>query len=527
MERLNYSKISIVLDGFVAFVVLGGIELANGATITVGPGAGCDFDTIQAGIDVASDGDTVLVASGEYVITEPITFRGKAITVKSESGADETTIRMGTPTDINRGSVVVFENGEAIAAVLDGFTITGGRGSLVDSEEAWIWGGGILFNASSGIVRNCTIEQNSADHCGGGLCCVYDSSVAMNNCIISENSATVESGGGVICWDNSSVTMTQCFINRNSAGNSGGGVFCGQISSGTMTACIISDNFATLSAGGVFCYKRSSLAMTDCIVKGNTADHSCGGVKCHKDSSRATLTCCAIIGNTTQKYGGGLVIGGGSATITNCVIATNAAAEEEGGGLFCWNGSATVTNSIFWGNTAPIGPGIWMGKTPTFIVSYSNVAGGKAGVDVQSDSTLTWGEGNIDTDPFFVRIGYWDDNGTRSPSDDVWVDGDYHLRSEAGRWNSDSQTWVQDDVTSPCIDAGDPMSAIGWESFPNGGFVNMGTYGGTSKASKSYFGEPTCETIVAGDINGDGQVNRADLEIMALHWTDDEPLPLP
>jgi hypothetical protein len=68
------------------------------------------------------------------------------------------------------------------------------------------------------------------------------------------------------------------------------------------------------------------------------------------------------------------------------------------------------------------------------------------------------------------------------------------------------------------------MSPIGWELFPNGGFVNMGAYGGTSEASKTYFGEPVCETIVAGDINGDGKVDRADLEIMALHWTDDEPL---
>jgi hypothetical protein len=55
----------------------------------------------------------------------------------------------------------------------------------------------------------------------------------------------------------------------------------------------------------------------------------------------------------------------------------------------------------------------------------------------------------------------------------------------------------------------------------------MGAYGGTTEASKTYFGEPVCETIVAGDINGDGQINRADLEIMALHWTDDVPLPLP
>jgi hypothetical protein len=124
---------------------------------------------------------------------------------------------------------------------------------------------------------------------------------------------------------------------------------------------------------------------------------------------------------------------------------------------------------------------------------------------------LDWSVGSIDADPYFV-----------DPTND-----DFHLMSQTGRWDTESQAWIQDDVTSPCIDAGDPVSPIGWELFPNGGFVNMGAYGGTPEASKSYFCEPIRKTIVAGDINGDVQVNRVDLEIMALHWMDEEPLPLP
>ena len=77
---------------------------------------------------------------------------------------------------------------------------------------------------------------------------------------------------------------------------------------------------------------------------------------------------------------------------------------------------------------------------------------------------------------------------------------------------------IQDDVTSPCIDADDPISAIGLELFPNGGVVNMSTHGGTAKASKSYFGDPVCETIVAGDINGDCRVDFSDVALMAAHW---------
>lgn len=79
------------------------------------------------------------------------------------------------------------------------------------------------------------------------------------------------------------------------------------------------------------------------------------------------------------------------------------------------------------------------------------------------------GEGNISADPSFADP----------------VKGDYHLKSQAGRWDPVCQTWVQDDVTSPCIDAGDPESPVGDEPEPNGGRINMGAYGGTAEASKS------------------------------------------
>jgi hypothetical protein len=133
------------------------------------------------------------------------------------------------------------------------------------------------------------------------------------------------------------------------------------------------------------------------------------------------------------------------------------------------------------------------------------------------------GQGNILDDPCFVTPGYCDPNGTpEKPYDDSWIDGDYHLNSQAGRWDPKSKSWVKDDVTSPCIDAGDPMSPIGYEPFPNGGRINMGAYGGTAEASKSFFGGPVCETIVPGDINGDCKVDFADFSIMVLHWLEDE-----
>ncbi|HCO95732.1 MAG TPA: hypothetical protein DIU00_17590 [Phycisphaerales bacterium] len=63
--------------------------------------------------------------------------------------------------------------------------------------------------------------------------------------------------------------------------------------------------------------------------------------------------------------------------------------------------------------------------------------------------------------------------------------GDYHLKSQAGRWDASGQRWVTDNVTSPCIDTGDPDSPVAFEPYPNGGIINIGTYGGTTEASKS------------------------------------------
>jgi hypothetical protein len=74
----------------VAVTVLVSSSLSEAATLTVALDDTDQYTANQLAFGAAADGDTVLVKPGEYVITEPITFQGKAITVRSDGGAEVT-----------------------------------------------------------------------------------------------------------------------------------------------------------------------------------------------------------------------------------------------------------------------------------------------------------------------------------------------------------------------------------------------------------------------------------------------------
>ncbi len=204
-----------------------------------------DQPTIQAGINVAVDGDTVLVQPGTYV--ENINYNGKLITVASLFlTSQDTTYISQTVIDGNQnGSVVTFESGEDSTAVLTGFTIMNGNSSS---------GGGILCWSSGPSLQNLIITGNSATSSGGGLSCSKESDPSLENVVITDNSAS-DYGGGIYCYVDSGPSLENVTITGNSA-ISGGGIYCSNNSSPFLENVTISANSA-ISGGGIHCSYNS------------------------------------------------------------------------------------------------------------------------------------------------------------------------------------------------------------------------------------------------------------------------------
>ena len=121
----------------------------------------------------------------------------------------------------------------------------------------------------------------------------------------------------------------------------------------------------------------------------------------------------------------------------------------------------------------------------------------------------------------FAQNGYWTLMPELNLLDDnsYWVEGDYHLKSQGWRWTSfsvSSVNWVQDNVTSRCIDAGNPGSPLADElhtipvdsnhDFGENIRINMGAYGGTNQASM-----PPHNWTLSGDLNNDGTIDFTDM----------------
>ena len=427
------------------------------------------YNTLQPALDAAEPGEQIWVAAGIY--TPSVEHGGsgdrfRSFQLRNDVGvyggfdptvgaiawhdrdwiAHEVTLScdIGIPGDSSDNCYHVFYHPRGMnlndSALLDGFTISGGRAAGVGEHGS---GGGMFNDSSSPALAHCTFADNFAI-LGGGM---YNGSGSplLVDCAFAGNVAGGRAGpgfGGGLFTAGGSLTLTRCAFTGNRAYSfksylgDGGGIF----SSGawlTVTDCTFRGNAAAYGHGGGMANVNSSLVLSGCVFEGNSsADLAItygGGGGMYNSGS--TLTVSSTIFRSNQAWGGdgGAMANWNSALIlSNCIFADNSthtgSIPTSGGAVFNTGTSPVFTHCTFYGNSSDSGGAIsatgpasstlvntilW-GNTPDAIdgpasVRYCDVQGGYTGA------------GNLDVDPLVVDV----------------AGGDYHLQTD-----------------SPCIDAG-------------------------------------------------------------------------
>jgi len=273
--------------------------------------------TIQAAINAAVNGDTVIVMPGIYV--GQIDLDGKAITLIGAAGAGSTFIDGG-----GAGPVVTCNSLEGPATVIEGFTIQNGHAAGN--------GGGMFMALASPTINDCLFKNNSGDW-GGGLYAIT-SSPSLDGCTFTDNTASVHGGGAAFKFGNP--TLNECEFSFNAAQLWGGGLLLDDTAAATVTGGVFTGNASVVGAG--LLAKSGSASINTVLFANNVASVHGGGLE-FQFMTAAAVDGCDFAGNSVTVGGGGegggaMWIAATAATISNCDFNTNTA-PFGGGAVYC------------------------------------------------------------------------------------------------------------------------------------------------------------------------------------------------
>jgi len=342
-----------------------------------------DTSSIQAGINSASTGDTVLVSEGTYF--ENISFLGKEITVASKfilegdtSWISKTVIDGSKPVHSDTASVVRMVSGETVNSVLQGFTITGGNGTFYQLHVLMRLGGGIVIYQSGGTILNNVIAGNKikrVDYPGGGGMAAWISRNGDHTIIIRENKITDNKidAGGISNAGGLLLVGGEFYIERNE-------IMFNE-----------ADANGTSMGGGLMWYNMGRTARRNLYISENTISNNTSS-------------------STSMAIGGGLVFGpanGYDARVFNNIITDNFSQFYGGGILFVDGGKyPTLYNNTLFNNEAGVdGNSLGIGGKNSSLIIYNNIIWGKdnkkPNIDFGDSFTgKVWAYHNILKEPF-------------------------------------------------------------------------------------------------------------------------------
>ncbi|USN97865.1 MAG: hypothetical protein H6810_06610 [Phycisphaeraceae bacterium] len=392
-----------------ALVTLLAAVPASADTINVPP-----FGSIQDAIDLAVDGDEVVVACGIYL--QSINFNGKAITVRAAGGGNcgssDATVLLGNGT----GYTVRCVSGEGPDSVLSGFSIPYSNGdggmAIINSSPTitncsfglhetfmptsrWVYLG-VYNEGGSPMITDCSFAGSTFNDVSGTGMRNVNGSPTLINCSISGAGYFYGPSGGIYSTGGH-LTVIDCVFQGNRSSR-GGGLYQGSGGDAMVTGCVFSGNTGQFGGGmGV-----TNGTVTECSFSGNSGYFG-GGMYVY---GNPTVTRCLFSGNADfSDHAGGMEIQG-NPTVTDCIFSGNTSASNTGGMLVY--GDATVSNCTFVGNAGPAAGGLRNGTGSTTVTNCVFRANGTSG-EIVGSASVTYsnvqggyaGEGNINADPLF------------------------------------------------------------------------------------------------------------------------------
>lgn len=257
-----------------------------------------EFASIQEAIEASVDGDLIVVKPGVY--HEHIDFLGKEIVVQSSDPGDPDIVGATIIEAPDEGAVVFLHSGEGRGASLSGFTITGGKGTIVPEFFGRFGGGILITKGSSPVISGNVIRDNAA---GDG------------------NGEVPGFGGGVAVLE-----ASPCLKGNTILGN-----------------C------ATIEGGGIYIF-RSDAAIRGNRIEGNSAKLG-GGISVSIEGTPFILNNHICANRAVD--GGGIRITAAAPELKNNLFQANIA-EEYGGGISAWRSSLQLAGNSFQGNSAGV-----------------------------------------------------------------------------------------------------------------------------------------------------------------------------
>jgi predicted outer membrane repeat protein len=247
---------SLTLNDFITIYKKGTIWISTTGSDSGNGTEENPFRSIQRGIKLSTNNDTVLLEPGVY--NENIDYKGKNIIIGSRFLLTKDTSFISlTRIKGNPGNnVVKFLNNEGNNAVLTGVTIENGR----DVQE----GGGIYCRGSKPTLRNLKIINNSSVGFGGGLACRDNANPILLDITFKNNTSSM--GGGISCIGNSNPRIERVLLSKNTATWQGNALNILSGSNPEIINCTITQNLGSPTGAYI---EHSSPLFLNSILWGN------------------------------------------------------------------------------------------------------------------------------------------------------------------------------------------------------------------------------------------------------------------